>query len=372
MAARRAVAAAGPNRPQGEPAPAAGAQIAPGDDPAPQDAPPEAGAARPDGSGDEPASRAAPRAGDGGAGPGDAGPGGGFRSGFVALIGRPNVGKSTLLNQIIGRKIAIMSDKPQTTRTRILGVLNRPGAQLVFVDTPGIHKPQHLLGEHMVRVARRTLQEVEAVCWLVEAPDREPGPGDRFIAEHLEAVKTPKILVVNKIDQVPPGEVPAIAARFAELGRFAAVHPISALRGLGVAELVATLEGLLPEGPRFFPEDMVTDQPEAQIMAELIREQILHLTREEVPHAVAVLIEKVERRPNGVVYVPATIYVEREGQKRILIGEQGRMLKEIGRLARQEIESLLGSRIYLDLWVKVKPDWRNKQGALSNFGFHQP
>ncbi|EKP94976.1 GTPase Era [Thermaerobacter subterraneus] len=295
----------------------------------------------------------------------------GFRSGFVALIGRPNVGKSTLLNQLIGRKIAIMSDKPQTTRTRILGVLNRPGAQLVFVDTPGIHKPQHLLGEHMVQIARRTLQEVEAVCWLVEAPDREPGPGDRFIAEQLAGLKTPRVLVVNKIDQVAPGEVPAIAARFAELGTFAAVHPVSALHGVGVAELVGTLEGLLPEGPRFFPEDMVTDQPEAQIMAELIREQILHLTREEVPHAVAVQIEKVERRPNGVVYVPATIYVEREGQKRILIGEQGRMLKEIGRLARLEIEALLGSRIYLDLWVKVKPDWRNKQGALSNFGFHQ-
>ncbi len=212
---------------------------------------------------------------------------------------------------------------------------------------------------------------MEVVCWLVEAPDREPGPGDRFIAEQLAGLKTPRVLVVNKIDQVAPGEVPAIAARFAELGTFAAVHPVSALHGVGVAELVGTLEGLLPEGPRFFPEDMVTDQPEAQIMAELIREQILHLTREEVPHAVAVQIEKVERRPNGVVYVPATIYVEREGQPRLLIGEQGRMLKEIGRLARLEIEALLGSRIYLDLWVKVKPDWRNKQGALSNFGFHQ-
>ncbi|HEY8552895.1 MAG TPA: GTPase Era [Thermaerobacter sp.] len=292
-----------------------------------------------------------------------------FRSGFVALIGRPNVGKSTLLNQLIGRKIAIMSDKPQTTRTRILGVLNRPGAQLIFVDTPGIHKPQHLLGEHMVRIARRTLQEVEVICWLVEAPDREPGPGDRYIAEQLAAVATPKILVVNKIDQVAPGDVPAIAERFRQLGAFAAVHCISALQGVGVPELVEAIERLLPEGPRFFPEDMITDQPEAQIMAELIREQILHLTREEVPHAVAVQIERVERRPNGVVYVPATIYVEREGQKRILIGERGRMLKEIGRLARMEIEALLGSKIYLDLWVKVKPDWRNKQGALSNFGF---
>ena len=218
-----------------------------------------------------------------------------FRSGFVALIGRPNVGKSTLLNQLIGRKIAIMSDKPQTTRTRILGVLNRPGAQLIFVDTPGIHKPQHLLGQHMVRIARRTLQEVEVICWLVEASDREPGPGDRYIAEQLAAVATPKILVVNKIDQVAPGEVPAIAERFRQLGAFVAVHCISALQGVGVPELVAAIEGLLPEGPRFFPEDMITDQPEAQIMAELIREQILHLTREEVPHAVAVQIERVER-----------------------------------------------------------------------------
>ena len=317
---------------------------------------------------DTPADPAGAPAG-GGADPAGTGDGEAFRSGFVALIGRPNVGKSTLLNQLIGRKIAIMSDKPQTTRTRILGVLNRPGAQLVFVDTPGIHKPQHLLGEHMVRIARRTLQEVEVVCWLVEAPDRAPGAGDRYIAEQLAQVRTPKVLVINKIDQVPPGEHEAVAARFRELGDFAAVHLISALHGRGVPELVERLEALLPPGPRFFPEDMITDQPEALIMAELIREQILHLTRDEVPHAVAVQIEKVEPRPNGVVYVPATIYVEREGQKRILIGEQGRMLKQIGRQARLEIEALLGSRIYLDLWVKVKPDWRNKQGALSNFGF---
>lgn len=293
----------------------------------------------------------------------------GFRSGFVALIGRPNVGKSTLLNQLIGRKIAIMSDKPQTTRTRILGVLNRPGAQVVFVDTPGIHKPQHLLGEHMVRIARRTLSEVEVVCWLVEAPDRAPGAGDRYIAEQLRSVRTPKILVVNKIDQVPAGEYDEIAARFRQLGDFVDVHLVSALYGRGVPELVDRLVGLLPEGPRYFPEDMITDQPEAQIMAELIREQILHLTRDEVPHAVAVEIGRVEQRPNGMVYVPATIYVEREGQKRILIGEQGRMLKQIGRQARLEMEALLGSRIYLDLWVKVKPDWRNKQGALSSFGY---
>jgi len=292
-----------------------------------------------------------------------------FKSGFVAVIGRPNVGKSTLVNSLVGRKIAIMSDKPQTTRNRILCVLTLDDAQLIFIDTPGIHKPKHKLGEYMVKTAENTLKEVDVVLFVVDATEKR-GAGEEYILERLAQVKTPVILVINKIDQLKKEEILPIIDSYAGTYPFAEIVPISALKEINLEELIAVVKKHCQPGPKFYPDDMVTDQPEKLVMAELIREKVLHLTRDEVPHAVAVEVEEVAPRPQDMLYVRAVIYVERDSQKGILIGAGGKMLKDIGQLARMEIENLLGSKIYLDLWVKVKKDWRNRPGMLHNLGYN--
>jgi GTP-binding protein Era len=292
-----------------------------------------------------------------------------FRSGFVALVGRPNVGKSTLLNRLVGTKVAIMSDKPQTTRHRITAVLHRPEAQIVFLDTPGIHRPHHLLGEYMLRAARQALDGVDAACLVVDATSPLPGGGDRYVAQLLRGAEAPVFLSVNKVDAVDPEVLPAVLGAYGRLGRFAAVLPLSALHGDGVEDLIRALVAVLPEGPAYFPEDAVTDRPEQFLMAELIREQVFHLTRDEVPHATTVELDEVTRRNGGTLYVAATIYVERESQKGIVIGRGGQMLGSIGARARAEIEALLGSHLFLDLRVKVRENWRNRAGSLQSLGY---
>lgn len=291
-----------------------------------------------------------------------------YKSGFVSVIGRPNVGKSTLVNSLIGQKIAIMSDKPQTTRNRILCVLTTEDAQIVFMDTPGIHKPKHKLGEYMVETATRTLREVDVILFVVDAT-ASLGAGEQFIMENLISVKTPTVLVVNKIDQVAKKDLLPMIQKYTEAYDFAAVVPISALEQTNLENLVGEVRKYLQPGPQYYPEDMVTDQPERLIIAELIREKALHLTREEIPHAIAVDIEEITTRNNEDLYIRAIIYVERDSQKGIVIGAKGQLLKEIGQQARIDIENLLGSKAYLDLWVKVKKDWRNRDGILKNFGY---
>lgn len=291
-----------------------------------------------------------------------------FRSGFVAIIGRPNVGKSTLLNQVIGQKIAIMSDKPQTTRNKIQGVYTTDDMQIVFLDTPGIHKPKSKLGHYMMKVAESTLREVDAILFLVDAAEGLGG-GDRYIIERLKNVETPVILVLNKIDRVHPEALLPVIDAYRQLHHFAEIVPISALLGNNVGTLLEQIGRYLPEGPQYYPADQVTDYPEQFICAELIREKILQLTREEVPHSIAVAIEDMRVGDNGVVNISAVIFVERDSQKGIVIGKQGAMLKEIGQQARQDIEALLGSKIFLELWVKVKKDWRNQEHVLKDLGF---
>lgn len=290
------------------------------------------------------------------------------KSGFVAIIGRPNVGKSTLLNQVIGQKIAIMSDKPQTTRNKIQGVYTTDEMQIVFLDTPGIHKPKSKLGSFMMKVAENTFHEVDAILFLVDVAEGIGG-GDRFIIEQLKGVKTPVLLVLNKIDQVHPEALLPIIATYKDLYDFAEIVPISALQGNNVSTLLKQIGHYLPEGPQYYPADQVTDYPEQFICAELIREKILHLTREEIPHSIAVTIESMKVEDNGVVSIGAIIFVERDSQKGIVIGKQGAMLKEIGQQARRDIEALLGSKIFLELWVKVKKDWRNREHVLKDLGF---
>ncbi|MBO8141430.1 MAG: GTPase Era [Firmicutes bacterium] len=289
------------------------------------------------------------------------------RSGFAALIGRPNVGKSTLLNRLVGEKVAIVSDKPQTTRHRIQAVLTRPDAQVVFIDTPGLHKPRHRLGEYMIQAARGTLSEVDVVLFVVDGAAGVAG-GDRRIAEELSGIDTPVLLVINKMDLVKDPE--AAAKRFASLGGFAGAVPVSALTGEGSESLVDEIVRRLPPGPKYFPEDWVTDRPEEFLVAELIREQVFHHTEQEVPHSAAVVVEEMRRRPGReLVDVRATIVVDRESQKGIIIGQGGHRLKRIGQLARLEIERLLGSPINLQLWVKAKPGWRDRPGALQELGY---
>ncbi len=292
------------------------------------------------------------------------------KSGFIAVIGRPNVGKSTLINQLIGQKIAIMSDKPQTTRNRILCILTQPDAQVILLDTPGVHKPLSKLGEYMDRSITNTLKEVDAVFFVVDASEK-PGPGERFIMERLEKTKKPVVLVLNKIDLVTKEALLPIIAAYTKDRDFAAVVPISALDKENLDALLAEAKKHLPEGPAYYPEDMVTDQPERLIAAELVREKLLTLTRDEVPHSVAVDVDEMTTRQNGDVYIRATIYVERDSQKGIVIGHKGAMLKEIGRLARPDIEMMLGNKVYLDLWVKVRKDWRNRDAILKSLGFGQ-
>ena len=290
------------------------------------------------------------------------------KSGFIAVIGRPNVGKSTLINTLIGQKIAIMSDKPQTTRNRILCILTQPDAQIVFLDTPGIHKPKHKLGEYMVKAAEGTLKEVDAIFFVVDATEKM-GPGEYYILERLQATHKPVILVVNKLDLIDKAAVLPIISHYTEKYPFEGVVPISAKEKTNLSGLLNEVKKFLPEGPQYYPDDMITDQPERLIVAELVREKVLQLTREEIPHAVAVDVDEMTTRPNDDVYIRATIYVERDSQKGIVIGSRGALLKEIGALSRKDIEALLGSKVYLDLWVKVKKDWRNRDNVLKGFGF---
>jgi len=295
-----------------------------------------------------------------------------FKSGFISIIGRPNVGKSTFLNHVIGQKIAIMSDKPQTTRNKIQGVLTREHSQMIFIDTPGIHKPKHKLGEFMVKVSKNTLREVDLILFMVNAEEKI-GKGDEFIMEMLRDTDTPVFLVVNKIDKVHPDELLKIIDDYRQQMDFAEVIPISALEGNNVERLLETIEKYLPEGPQYYPSDQITDHPERFIISELIREKVLHLTREEVPHSVAVVIDQIRRdeKNENLIHVMATIMVERDSQKGIIIGKGGKLLKEIGTLARRDIEMLLGSKVYLELWVKVQKDWRNKITYLRDFGYRE-
>lgn len=293
---------------------------------------------------------------------------GSAKSGFAAIIGRPNVGKSTLLNQLVGQKVAIISDKPQTTRNQIRGILTTEQGQVVFIDTPGIHKPRNRLGEYMVETARRALEEVDVILYVVDA-SAEPGKGEQVILQYLQEVNTPVVLVVNKIDLVKRGEWQGIAEFFKAQREFAEVVPVSAVRGDNLEQLKEAIFSRLPEGPWFYSPDMITDQPERLVIAELIREKVLLLTREEIPYSVAVDIEEITPRNDELLYVRAVIYTERDSQKGILIGREGRMLKEVGRLAREEIENLLGIRLYLDLWVKVKKDWRDNDSYLRSLGY---
>ena len=293
-----------------------------------------------------------------------------FKSGFISIIGRPNVGKSTFLNHVVGQKIAIMSDKPQTTRNKVQGVVTTEDAQMIYIDTPGIHKPKHKLGDFMVKVARNTLGEVDIIMFMVNAEEKI-GPGDRFILEMLRNTKTPVFLIINKIDLVHPDKLLEIIISYKSEYDFAEIVPISALKGNNTDRLLETLKTYLPEGPKYYPDDQVTDHPERFIISEFIREKVLHATREEIPHSIAVMIEKIEREENrNMVNIMATIIVERDSQKGIVIGKQGALLKEIGTKARHDIEMLLGSKVFLELWVKVQKDWRNTPGRLKEFGFN--
>ncbi|MFD2630860.1 GTPase Era [Oceanobacillus kapialis] len=291
-----------------------------------------------------------------------------FKSGFVAIIGRPNVGKSTFMNRVIGQKIAIMSDKAQTTRNKIQGVLTQDDSQIVFIDTPGIHKPKHRLGDFMVKTAENTLNEVDAILFMINAKEGY-GRGDQYILDLLQNVNRPVYLVINKIDLIHPDDLFPLIEQYKDKLEFQEVIPISALEGNNVTHLLDVLKAKLPEGPQYYPEDQVTDHPERFVITELIREKVLQLTREEIPHSIAVVMENMEKRDNNSLYIQATIVTERKTQKGILIGKQGSMLKNIGKYARQDIEALLGSKIYLELWVKVKKDWRNKQNQLHEYGF---
>jgi len=293
-----------------------------------------------------------------------------FKSGFVSIIGRPNVGKSTLTNRLIGEKLSIISSKPQTTRNAIKAIVNTDDSQIIIIDTPGIHKPKTKLGEYMVKLAEGTLNEVDIILFLVEATDRIPGAGDLYIIEQLKSVKTPVILIINKIDLVNKEELPETIKNFSQLLDFRAVVPISATSGDGTDIVIEEIKKLLPEGPKYFPDDVITDQPERMLAAELIREKILELLSDEVPHGTGIeIISFRERKDRDMIDIEANIYCERESHKGIIIGKQGAMLKKIGTLARVEMENLFGVKVFLKLWVKVKPDWRNSASMLKTLGY---
>ena len=296
-----------------------------------------------------------------------------YKSGFVAIIGRPNVGKSTLMNHLIGQKIAITSKKPQTTRNKIQTVYTSEEGQIVFLDTPGIHKAKNKLGEYMVNVAKRTISDVDLVLWLVE-PSTFIGAGEKHIAEQLKRDSTPVILIINKVDMVEKEEVLRFIDAYRKIYDFEEIIPVSALRGLNTDEVIPNIFKYLPYGPQFYDEDTITDQPERQIVAEIIREKALHALNEEIPHGIAVTIElmkerKKERKRAKVIDIEATIICERESHKGIIIGKQGAMLKKIGTNARYELEMFLEKKVNLKLWVKVKKDWRDSDFLMKNFGY---
>lgn len=293
------------------------------------------------------------------------------KSGFVTLIGRPNVGKSTLMNHLIGQKIAITSDKPQTTRNRIQTVYTDDRGQIVFLDTPGIHKAKNKLGEYMVNVAEHTLKEVDVVLWLVE-PTTFIGAGERHIAEQLLKVNTPVILVINKIDTIKvQEEILTFIAAYKDVCDFAEIVPLSALKDKNTDVLLEQIFKYLPYGPQFYDEDTVTDQPMRQIAAELIREKALRLLDDEIPHGIAVVIEQMKERPNGIIDIEASIVCERESHKGIIIGKGGSMLKKIGTVTRREIENMMETKVNLQLWVKVRKEWRDSELYMKNYGYNQ-
>ena len=292
-----------------------------------------------------------------------------FRSGFVTLIGRPNVGKSTLMNRMIGQKIAITSNKPQTTRNRIQTVYTDERGQIIFLDTPGIHKAKNKLGEYMVSVAERTLKEVDLILWLVE-PTTFIGAGERHIAEQLRKVKTPVFLVINKIDTVAKAEILTFIDAYKDIADFAEIIPVSALKGENTDELLESMFRYLETGPQYYDEDTITDQPERQIVSELIREKALRNLSDEIPHGVAVAIDRMKERPGGtLIDIDATMVCELNSHKGLIIGKQGSMLKKIGTDARKDIEALLDCKVNLKLWVKVKKDWRDSDFLIKNFGY---
>lgn len=292
-----------------------------------------------------------------------------LKSGFVTLIGRPNVGKSTLMNHLIGQKIAITSDKPQTTRNRIQTVYTDERGQIIFLDTPGIHKAKNKLGEYMVSVAEHTLKEVDVILWLVE-PSTFIGAGERHIAEQLNKVKTPVMLVINKIDTVKKDEILTFIAAYKDICNFAEIIPVSALKEINIDDVKDCIFKYLPEGPQFYDEDTVTDQPMRQIAAELIREKALWLLNDEIPHGIAVTIEKMKERPNGIIDIEASLVCERESHKGIIIGKGGAMLKRIGTEARRSIEHMMDGKVNLQLWVKVRKEWRDSELYMKNYGYN--
>ena len=293
-----------------------------------------------------------------------------FKSGFVTLIGRPNVGKSTLMNHLIGQKIAITSEKPQTTRNRIQTVYTDERGQIIFLDTPGIHKAKNKLGEYMVNVAENTLKEVDVILWLVE-PTTFIGAGERHIAEQLSKIKTPVILVINKIDTVKSKEeILIFIAAYKDILNFAEIIPVSALKEMNIEDVKSSIFKYLPAGPQFYDEDTVTDQPMRQIAAELIREKALRMLDDEIPHGIAVVIDQMKERPNGIIDVDATIVCERDSHKGIIIGKGGSMLKRIGTAARMEIENLMDTKVNLKLWVKVRREWRDSDMYMKNYGYN--
>ncbi len=297
-----------------------------------------------------------------------------MKSGFIGIIGRPNVGKSTLLNSILGEKIAITTDKPQTTRNSIRGIYTRlngleDDCQMIFIDTPGIHKPRNKLGGYMTEMAINTFKEVEVVVFIVD-DELSAGPGDKYILELLKDIDTPIFLVINKIDQLEPEKYRKIFEEYQALGIFADIIGVSALSGRNVKVLLDKIEELLPEGPLYFPEDMVTDHPERFIVSEIIREKVLLYLEDEVPHGVAIELESYKEEPN-ITRIGAVIYCEKKSHKGIIIGKEGKKLKGIGKSARIEIEGLLGTKVFLELWVKVKENWRDNDFLLSNFGYKE-
>ena len=292
------------------------------------------------------------------------------KTAVVSVVGRPNVGKSTLTNKLVGQKVAIVSSKPQTTRTRITGLLNKNGTQYVFLDTPGLHKPRTQLGDYMCKVVTDTVSEVDAAMLVVE-PIANIGPAEESLIAQIKAHNMPAVLVINKIDTVKKEELLNVIATYAAAHEFEAVVPISARTGEGLDDLLGELSKYAIEGPQLFPEDMVSDQPERQLVAEIIREKMLRLLDREVPHGVAVGIERWHEREDGLVEINAVIYCEKASHKGIIIGKQGAMLREIGKQARGDIERMLDAKVYLELWVKVKEGWRNNQYQMRNFGYEE-